>query len=66
MDAKTKERERWIKRFCSLFPEPSCLPEYRAGEVTFRELRDRALHSAEMMLAEAQGITSAAFDEEDE
>jgi len=62
--ASRAERERWIRRFIGLFGEPGCLAEYRAGRIDFRTLYDAGMRMAEMMIAEAQGCHSCAFEDE--
>ncbi len=63
--AREAERERWLKRYIGLFGEPSSLPAYRAGTITFRELVHSAMGQAERMVAEAQYLRSDAFNDED-
>lgn len=59
-------KEQWIKRYCGIMGEPSALPEYRAGQIGFRELYDSAMRQAELALAEVQQISNDAFDEEEQ
>lgn len=65
MDAKTKAREDWIKRFAGYFGDPIRLAEYRRGEITFNELHRHSIGHAEDMVTEASRCDYAAQRDED-
>lgn len=54
---------RWISRFRGHFGEPIGLDEFRAGDLSFRDLYERNMRFAEAMLAEVQQIHSDAFND---